>query len=131
MKVVINSKIGGYSLSYTAAQWLANNTEAGTIIYHSDWDDWPMLYYYNHHNYYLIGLDPTFMYDYDQELLLEWEEVLKGEKSEGLIEHVEKFNSNYALIGKDKKTMLENFSNTQGFERVYEDDEAVIFTNIR
>jgi len=44
-----------------ASTWLATNTQPQSIILHSDWDEWPILFYQNDQNYYIIGLDPTFI----------------------------------------------------------------------
>lgn len=55
-----------------AATWLADNTPSQSIVFQSNWDSFPALFFYNTHNYYLLGLDQSFMYEYNQELFWKW-----------------------------------------------------------
>jgi hypothetical protein len=55
------------------------NSGPGDIIFHSDWDDWPMLFYHNDYNRYIVGLDATFMYKYSPELYKEWRDITWGD----------------------------------------------------
>ena len=64
-----------------AGQWLKENTPAQSIIFNASWDNFPQLFFYNHHNYYIIGKDPTFMYVYDKELFWLWGNII----SQGII----------------------------------------------
>jgi hypothetical protein len=52
--------------------WLDTHTEPGTIVFNADWSWFPQLYYYAPHQYYVIGLEPRFMYTYDQRLFWLW-----------------------------------------------------------
>ncbi|MFC1612540.1 hypothetical protein ACFL29_01685, partial [Patescibacteria group bacterium] len=62
-----------------AMEVVKNNTEPGEIIFHSDWDDWPMLFYHNIYNRYIVGLDATFMYKYNVELYEKWRDITWGD----------------------------------------------------
>lgn len=53
-----------------AMGFLEKNTPAGSLIFPDDWDDFPMYFYYNHHNDYVCGLDPQFTNSMDPQL---WE----------------------------------------------------------
>ena len=64
-----------------AGQWLKENTPAQSIIFNAGWDNFPQLFFYNHQNYYINGLDPTFMYVYDKELYWLWSNIT----SQGII----------------------------------------------
>jgi hypothetical protein len=61
-----------------AAKWLEQNTPPGTIIYTTDWDDFPELFFYNSKNRYLVGLDPTFMYLANRDLYRKWSLINSG-----------------------------------------------------
>lgn len=52
--------------------WLDTHTEPGTIVFNADWSWFPQLYYYAPHQYYTIGLEPRFMYAYNQRLFWLW-----------------------------------------------------------
>ena len=55
-----------------SSSWLKNNTTPGTVIFNTAWDAFPPLFYHNDQNYYLVGLDPTFMYLNDPKLYWLW-----------------------------------------------------------
>ncbi len=59
-----------------AAEWIADHSEAGDLVLNTQWDQSPQLFYWNSKNYYLVGLDPTFMYLYDQQLYWDWRKVV-------------------------------------------------------
>lgn len=59
-----------YDLYSGASAWLVENTAEGERIFQTDWDDFPRLFFYNTHNTYLIGLDPTYLQLYDAEMYL-------------------------------------------------------------
>jgi len=61
-----------------AAQWLKQNTPPGSLVYTTDWDDFPELFFYDTYNRYLVGLDPTFMYSYDRENYRLWRLINSG-----------------------------------------------------
>ncbi|MBU0731728.1 hypothetical protein KKC88_02510 [Patescibacteria group bacterium] len=116
-----------YKLSM-ASRWLEENSEPGSIVLHSDWDIWPSLYYWNESNYYIIGLDPTFMYNYDQDLYWKWVHITKGEEKEAVYDQAKNdFHASYMLVEEDHKKMERNIRRDDRFEQVYEDDEATIF----
>jgi len=64
-----------------ASHWLKENTPAQSIVFNAGWDNFPQLFFYNHQNYYIIGMDPTFMYVYNKELFWLWNNI----SSQGII----------------------------------------------
>lgn len=48
--------------------WLRDNTKEGEIVFHLNWSQFPMLFFWNQHNYYINGMDPIFLYAYDPSL---------------------------------------------------------------
>ncbi len=51
----------------------SQNTPEGELVFQTDWDDFPRLFFYNTHNTYLIGLDPTYMQLYNSKLYDLWD----------------------------------------------------------
>lgn len=43
-----------------AMRWLVRYSPAGSIVFTDDWDNFPVCFYFNHHNRYIVGLDPVF-----------------------------------------------------------------------
>ena len=68
-----------YSNFQGASAWLEENTPPGARVFQTDWDDFPRLFYYNTHNTYLVGLDPTYMQIYDPELYATWVNLTNGD----------------------------------------------------
>ena len=55
-----------------AGQWLKENAPTESIIFNASWDNFPQLFFHNHQNKYIVGMDPTFMYVYNKELYWLW-----------------------------------------------------------
>lgn len=111
-----------------AAEWLKNNTPAGSIVFHNDWDDFPALFYYDSNNYYIDGLDPTFMYDYDKNLYQEWVDITTGKQKKNISELVKNdFHSEYVFVDKDHVALENNLKSDGHFVMVYKDNEGKIY----
>ena len=115
--------------------WLKNNTPKGEIVYQSTWDIFPILFYFNHQNYYLNGLDQTFFYEYDKELYKKWESIWGGKISLNELASTIKndFKSSFVLIENNSwktEKMLSLFKKSKDFKKVYEDEEAIIYQRI-
>jgi len=51
-----------------AAEWLADNSAPGDIVFHAHWDLFPDLFFWNTKDKYIGGMDPIFQYAYDPAL---------------------------------------------------------------
>jgi hypothetical protein len=40
--------------------FLKDNSDPGDVVFTDDWDIFPVFFYYNSHNHYIVGLDPKF-----------------------------------------------------------------------
>lgn len=111
-----------------SGQWLETNSSAGAIVFHSNWDNFPFLFYYNAHNYYIVGLDPTFMYVYNQDLYWQWVKITTGEAKDNLY-HIIKddFRASYVFIDSEHGAMNDNIKKDERFKLVYSDKEAWIY----
>lgn len=82
-----------------ASNYLKEHSDAGDIVFHGSWDDFPILFYQNSKNYYLVGLDATFMYNYNQQLYQDWVDISSGKINENLAKIIsEKFSAKYIFI---------------------------------
>jgi len=71
------SSAGSYDKIKNSAEWLAENTNKNEIVFNVTWDWFPMLFYYNTHNYYIAGAEPRAFYDYNHELYWQWWHISK------------------------------------------------------
>jgi hypothetical protein len=60
------------------ARWLEQNTPTDSRVFHTDWDDFPALFFFNTHNRYIAGIDPNFLYLRDPGLWRTYAEVTLG-----------------------------------------------------
>jgi hypothetical protein len=121
---------GGFAWSKMekASQWLVANTPQGSIVFNNNWDEFPSLFYYNAHNYYIVGLDPTFMYDYNKDLYWEWYNIVVGKDKENLNQKVKNdFKASYVLWATERTKVEDSFAKSAGFKLIYSDDEAKIY----
>ena len=120
-----------YNLYAGASAWLENNTSAGERVFQTDWDDFPRLFYYNTHNTYLVGLDPTYLQLYDRESYDLWVLITHGEigqPSQFIANH---FHSRYVHSDLKHGNFLRQAEQDSGLREVYRDDQAVIFEVVR
>ena len=133
----------------SSSQWLIKNTPKDSIVLHGCWSEFPILFYHNDHNYYIVGLDPTFMYEYDKNLFWEWKNITFGDppvnydyakKKKKLGDKLvvpeynlaeiikDDFSASYVFLEKERNKELNKvLEKNKDFEMVYEDEEAVVY----
>jgi hypothetical protein len=116
-----------YDLYASASLWLAGNTPARSRVFQTDWDDFPRLFYYNTHNTYLIGLDPTYLQLYDARLYDLWVEITQGDVANPSQVIATTFGSQYVHTDLNHTDFLQAAAQDPGLKEVYRDDQAVIF----
>ena len=80
-----------------ASIWLENNTPSGTLVFQTDWDDFPYLFYHNTHNTYLVGLDPTYLERADGRLWEQWVAITRGRIAQPSIAIQALFGARYVV----------------------------------
>jgi hypothetical protein len=116
-----------YGLYANASLWLEENTPAGSRLFQTDWDDFPRLFYYNTHNTYLIGLDPTYLQLYDADLYDLWVDITQGDVADPSQIIATTFGSRYIHTDLNHGDFLQVAAEDPGLNEVYRDDQAVIF----
>lgn len=120
-----------YNLYAGASQWLAENTPAGSRVFQTDWDDFPRLFYYNTHNTYLIGLDPTYMQLYDPELYDLWVLITQGKVDNPSSIIAAKFGAQYVHTDLKHGNFIRKAEHDPGLREVYRDDQAIVYQVIQ
>ena len=116
-----------YGLYANASAWLEKNTPAGSRVFQTDWDDFPRLFFYNTHNTYLIGLDPTYLQLYDSKLYNMWVDITQGDVENPSHIIATRFGSQYIHTDLNHGDFLRVAAKDPGLKEVYRDDQAVIF----
>jgi hypothetical protein len=80
---------------------LEENSQKGEVIFNINWADFPLLFFHNDYNSYVIGMDPNFLYLYNKELYWQW----FGIGWQGIVcqSKEECFKRNYCAIDDDKE----------------------------
>jgi hypothetical protein len=116
------------SETYAAAShWLRDHTAPRSMIFQTDWDDFPLLFFYNTADIYTIGLDPTFMEQYDPDLFAEWVKITRGqiERPSALIRS--RFDAAYVLTDLRHEAFLKRAASDPRMREVYRDQYAAVF----
>jgi hypothetical protein len=124
-KQVAGSK--SYDLFAGASEWLVQNTEPGERVFNTDWDDFPRLFFYNTHNTYIVGLDPTYMQLYDAELYDDWVAITRGNVDQPSQSILTRFSSRYVVTDLLHKNFLEKAADDPNLMEVYRDDKSAVF----
>lgn len=110
-----------------ASTWLAENTSEGERIFQTDWDDFPRLFFYNTHNTYLAGLDPTYLQIYNPGLYEEWIDITHGDVENPSEIIRSRFFARYVHTDLNHDDFIRQAENDSGLREVYRDEQAVIY----
>ncbi|MFL6229232.1 MAG: hypothetical protein ACJ741_10675 [Pyrinomonadaceae bacterium] len=111
-------------------EWIRANVPPGETVFNTDWDDFPKLFFYDPTHAYVSGLDPTYLYDYDQnhELSKLYEQITLGkEKDPGPLIR-DRFGARYVFS--DTEEVHDDFYDAAldsgWFDEVYSDDKCTV-----
>jgi hypothetical protein len=120
-----NAEDAGYMAG--AARWLQEHTEPNTLVFQTDWDDFPYLFYFNTHNTYLVGLDPTYLQVAHPTLWNLWVPITQGavERPSTLIR--ENFGARYIISDLYHEAFAARANGDPNMRLVYRDDNSLIW----
>lgn len=108
--------------------WMSENTPVGSRVVHSDWDEFPPLFYYDSHNTYIAGLDPTFLYKANQEQYWTWVNITLAKYSGNVYDAVTKtLGAQYVFVAQGHFGMENEIQQDGHFTLVYRDNEASVY----
>jgi hypothetical protein len=109
------------------AEWMRANLEPGQIIFNTDWDDFPRLFYFDPDHVYVSGLDPTYLYDKNPSLSQLYERITLGEENDPGPLIRERFGARYVFTDNSHDDFFEAAKSSGWFEIVYEDRDCTVF----
>src|SRR5262249_9518518 len=62
--------------------WMRANIPAGELVFNTDWDDFPRLYYYDPTHVYVSGLDPSYLFDRNPDLSRLYDRITTGDQED-------------------------------------------------
>lgn len=109
-------------------QWVRSNVPANEMIFNTDWDDFPRLFYFDPTHRYVSGLDPTYLYDKNPELSKLYDRITLGKESDPGPLIRDRFGARYIFTDNtnDHTQFYDNAIASGWFEIVYEDTECTV-----
>ena len=108
------------------AEWLSAHVPAGHIIFNTDWDDFPRLFYYDSNHYYVSGLDPNYLYDKNPQLSQLYERITLGKEDDPGPLIRDRFGATYIFSDNEHHDFFDKARASGWFDIVYEDEQCTI-----
>ncbi len=108
------------------AKWMRANIPPGQIIFNTDWDDFPRLFYYDPTHYYVSGLDPSYLFEKDQDLSRLYDRITLGEIEDPGPLIRDRFGARYVFSDNSHHDFFEHARLSGWFDIVYEDTQCTI-----
>jgi hypothetical protein len=125
------SKQANEGLAWTTyrdgALWLARNTPAGSRVFTTGWDDFPHVFYWNTHNVYLTGLDPTYMSLEDPAAFELWRAIAQGRVPNPGRQIRERFDSPYVLTDMEHRRFIQVAAADPDLEEVLRTRTVIVY----
>ena len=110
-----------------AASWMAGHSRVGDMVFLTDWDDFPRLFFYDTTNAYVLGLDPTYLQLADETLYDDWVAITRGEVKRPSLMISARFGARYVFSDLGHGAFLTQARIDPGLEEVYRDRSAIIY----
>jgi hypothetical protein len=110
-----------------ASAWLVQNTAPGERVFQTDWDDFPRLFFYNTHNTYIVGLDPTYLQLYDPVLYDRWVRITEANVDDLSDAILNEFASRYVHTDVFHGDFIVAAANDPDMVEVFRDEYAVLY----
>jgi len=109
------------------AAWLRTNVPPGQIVFNTDWDDFPRLFYFDSSHYYVSGLDPSYLFDKNPELSRLYEQITLGREEDPGPLIRDRFGARYVFTDNNHHDFFTAVQESGWVEIVYEDEQCTIF----
>jgi hypothetical protein len=108
------------------ADWLRTHVPPGAIVFNTDWDDFPRLFYYDSSHYYISGLDPTYLFDKNPDLSNLYERITLGKEEDPGPLIRDRFGARYVFSDNNHHEFFSNARSSGWFDIVYEDTDCTV-----
>jgi hypothetical protein len=110
------------------AAWMRANIPPGEIVFNTDWDDFPRLFYYDPTHVYTSGLDPTYLLDKNADLSRLYDRITTGEEEDPGPLIRDRFGTRWIFSDntKDHDSFYDNALRSGWFDKVYEDSDCSV-----
>ena len=98
----------------------------GQLIFNTDWDDFPRLFYFDPSHYYVSGLDPSYLFDKNPDLSRLYERITLGTEEDPGPLIRDRFGARYVFSDNTHHDFFEHARSSGWFDIVYEDTQCTI-----
>ncbi|HEV2835457.1 MAG TPA: hypothetical protein VGW58_09075 [Pyrinomonadaceae bacterium] len=110
----------------SGAVWMRANIPPGQLVYNTNWDDFPRLFYFDETHYYVSGLDPTYILDKHPDLARLSDRINLGQESDPGPLIRDRFGARYVFTDHEHDDFFTHARESGWFDIVYEDAECTI-----
>ena len=108
------------------AEWMRANIPPGQIVFNTDWDDFPRLFYFDETHYYVSGLDPSYLFDKDPDLSRLYDRITLGREEDPGPLIRDRFGARYVFSDNAHDDFFQHARASGWFDIVYEDTQCTI-----
>ncbi|MEP6919686.1 MAG: hypothetical protein ABI967_01080 [bacterium] len=108
------------------SEWMGANITPGELIFNTDWDDFPRLFYFDPTHNYVSGLDPTYLYDKNPALSKLYDRITLGDEEDPAPLIRDRFGARYIFTDNGHDKFFNNAIESGWVEIVYEDTDCTI-----
>jgi hypothetical protein len=108
------------------AEWMRANIPRGQIVFNTDWDDFPRLFYFDETHNYVSGLDPSYLFDKNPDLSRLYDRITLGREDDPGPLIRERFGARYVFSDNAHDDFFQHARASGWFDIVYEDTQCTI-----
>lgn len=109
-------------------EWVKANVPPGEMIFNTDWDDFPRLFFYDTTHVYVSGLDPTYLLDKNPDLSKLYEDITLGREKDPAPLIRDRFGARYIFTDREEvhDKLYYNARDSGWCDIVYDDEDCTI-----
>ena len=108
------------------ADWMRAHVPPGQIVFNTDWDDFPRLFYFDETHYYVSGLDPNYLFDKDSSLSRLYDRITLGQENDPGPLIRDRFGARYVFSDNSHDDFFQRARESGWFDIVYEDKQCTV-----
>ena len=108
------------------AAWMRANVPPGQIVFNTDWDDFPRLFYFDPTHYYVSGLDPSYLFEKNPDLSRLYDRITLGQQDDPGPLIRDRFGARYVFSDNGHHDFFDKARESGWFDIVYEDADCTI-----
>ena len=113
-----------------AAEYLRTHAKPNTVIFNTDWDDFPPLFFFNSDHYYVVGLDQLYMDRYDPDLFAQWKAICDGKTPMPSHAIRKQFGAEYVVVdvrGRQRRKFMKQVALDRAVRCEYRDIYCAVY----